>query len=134
MQILSKLLLASSLGAIVQGQLNTGEASGQIRSIANGSKFYHKTANEHEPGLIKYITAQVYFTGPPDSETGVLFLTDIFGINFINTQLVADSYGARGFVHPLSYRPSAIPNNPTNFHTQLLHHSAGPLPRRPSTR
>lgn len=45
MQMLSKLLLASSLGAIVQAQINTGEASGEIRSISYDSKSYHKPAN-----------------------------------------------------------------------------------------
>ena len=40
--------------------------------------------------------ARVYFTGPADSTTGVLFLTDIFGVDFINSQLVADSFGAQG--------------------------------------
>ncbi|CAN8100444.1 unnamed protein product [Discula destructiva] len=100
MQIITGLLLASSLGAVAHArlsarscdiQLSQGEASGEIRSISNGT--------------------QVYFTGPADAETGVLFLTDIFGINFINSQLVADSYGAQGYytIMPDLFRGDPVP-------------------------
>lgn len=46
--------------------------------------------------LTMFSKGRVYFTGPPRSNMGVLFLTDIFGVDFVNSQLVADSFGAQG--------------------------------------
>ncbi|KAF2220529.1 Alpha/Beta hydrolase protein [Elsinoe ampelina] len=108
MHIFSSLLLLGSLGAVASARggkgrscdvkLKTGEASGELRNIAGDT--------------------QVYFSGPADSETGVLFLTDIFGINFINSQLVADSFGAQGYytVMPDLFRGDPVPvDRPASF-------------------
>ncbi|KAF4555078.1 Hydrolase tropI-like protein 1 [Elsinoe fawcettii] len=107
MQFLTKLLLLSSLGAVASARgrgrscdvkLKTGEASGEFRTIADNTR--------------------VYFSGPADSETGVLFLTDIFGVDFINSQLVADSFGAQGYytVVPDLFRGDPVPvDRPPTF-------------------
>ncbi|PNS20032.1 Protein AIM2 [Sphaceloma murrayae] len=108
MQFLSTALLLSSLGSGALAKrggprtcevgLKTGEATGEVRTIAEDTR--------------------VYFSGPADSETGVLFLTDIFGIDFINSQKVADSFGAQGYytVMPDLFRGDPVPvDRPPTF-------------------
>ncbi|PSK42028.1 Protein AIM2 [Elsinoe australis] len=72
--------------------LVSGPPAGTIRPIANGS--------------------------PAHSEIGVVFLTDIFGINFNNSQLVADSFGAQGYYTfmPDLFRGEPVPvDRPADF-------------------
>lgn len=62
--------------------------------------------------------AQVYFTGPKNAEIGIIFFTDIFGVEFVNSQLVADSFGAQGYrtIVPDLFRGQPVPvDAPADF-------------------
>lgn len=81
------------------GSLHEGEAKGSIKNIGNTS---------------------TYFAYPPDKSTNnaILVLTDVIGHQFINAQLIADEFAARGYfvVMPDLFQGDSVPlNRPEGF-------------------
>jgi len=60
--------------------------------------------SEHDGTSKLTLIASAYFAVPPaDTDYGIIFVTDIFGYEFVNSQLVADSFAANGYIPPLLY-------------------------------
>ncbi|KAJ5460582.1 uncharacterized protein N7458_002134 [Penicillium daleae] len=81
------------------GSLHEGEAKGEIKTISDIS---------------------TYFAYPPTkfTENAILILTDVIGHEFINAQLIADQFAAKGYfvVMPDLFNGDSVPlNRPEGF-------------------
>ncbi|KAJ5525415.1 hypothetical protein N7494_012065 [Penicillium frequentans] len=83
----------------ITGTLHEGEAKGELKDIQNVS---------------------TYIAYPPDKSTkkAVLIITDVIGHKFINAQLIADEFAAKGYfvVMPDMFNDDSVPlNRPEGF-------------------
>ncbi|KAJ9490154.1 hypothetical protein VN97_g3103 [Penicillium thymicola] len=81
------------------GSLHEGQSKGEITTVGN---------------------IQAYLSYPPDKKTGnaILFLSDIFGLDLVNSQLIADQYAANGYfvVMPDLFKGDPVPmDHPESF-------------------
>lgn len=76
------------------------------------SKVYHKPRKDNEA---KQDTVSTYIAYPPDKSTknAILIITDVIGHQFINTQLIADKFAAKGYfvLMPDMFNGDSVPLN-----------------------
>ncbi|KAJ5785232.1 uncharacterized protein N7503_010444 [Penicillium pulvis] len=99
----------------ITGSLHEGEAKGELKDIHNIS---------------------TYIVYPPDKSTkkAILIITDVIGHKFINAQLIADEFAAKGYfvVMPDMFNEDSVPlNRPEGFNIMDWVKNHSPLQTEP---